>query len=198
MLKIGLTGGIGTGKSTVTALFAALAVAIIDADVIAHHLVASGQPALQRLRQVFGDEIIHHDASLNRRYLRQLIFADKQKKQQLEEILHPLIYAEITAQAALLESPYCLISVPLLIETQQTAMVDRVLVIDCPLALQISRVQSRDSLSLADVEMILSSQASRAEKLAWADEVIDNSKDRLNLAEQVKKLHNFYLSLSLT
>lgn len=196
MFKIGLTGGIGSGKSTVSTLFEEFNIPVIDADIIAHQLVAINQPALKQLAQTFGSDITNSDGSLNRSKLKQQIFSDTQKKQQLEAILHPLIYAQIKKQISTLKTAYCIISIPLLIETAKTGFVDRILVIDCPIELQITRVQQRDKLTEVQINSIISSQVSRTERLAVADDVIDNTKTALQLAQQVKKLHNLYLSLS--
>jgi dephospho-CoA kinase len=196
VLKIGLTGGIGCGKSTVTALFAQWQVPIIDADCIAHDLVAVGQPALAQLSMLFGEAIIQTDGSLHRARLRELVFSDAQKKQQLEALLHPLIFQAIKAQLSQLTAPYCIIAIPLLFETKMTALVDRVLVVDCPLEMQIERVQKRDALPIEKIHAIIASQASREFRLAHADDCLDNASTDNALAQQVKKLHNFYSSLS--
>lgn len=197
MLKVGLTGGIGCGKSTVSELFSDLGVPIIDADIIAHQLVEKGQPALTQLVQNFGEIILNEKGDLDRGYLRTLIFKHADKKQHLESLLHPLIYAQINTQIIQLNSPYCIICIPLLIETQKTANVDRVLVIDCMQQQQISRVIQRDALEKNQIEAIIATQASRKERLGFADDIIDNSKTPSQLAEQIKKLHNLYLSISL-
>lgn len=197
MLIIGLTGGIGSGKSTVTQLFADFSVPIIDADVIAHQITQPNQPALKLIAENISNETINNDGSLNRDKLRALIFSQPHQKQQLENLLHPLVYAEIAAQIAELNTAYCIVSVPLLIETQKTQTVDRILVIDCPEQQQIQRVMQRSQLTEVQVHAIMAAQASRAQRQAVADDIIDNSKSFIHLAEQVKKLHNSYLLLSL-
>ena len=197
MLIIGLTGGIGSGKSTVTQLFADFSIPIIDADVIAHQITQPNQPALKLIAENISNETINNDGSLNRDKLRALIFSQPHQKQQLENLLHPLVYAEIAAQIAELNTAYCIVSVPLLIETQKTQMVDRVLVIDCSEQQQIQRVMQRSQLTKAQVHAIMATQASRAQRQAVADDIIDNSNSFIHLAEQVKKLHNSYLLLSL-
>lgn len=198
MLKVGVTGGIGCGKSTVTQLFAQHNAPIIDADEIAHQVVALGQPVLAIIQQTFGANSLNADGSLNRVFMRDTIFSQPEKKIQLEAIIHPLVYQRIAQQVALLHAPYCLISIPLLFETQKTAVVDRVLVIDCPVAMQIQRVMARDKLTLARAQSIIASQVSRDFRLHHADDVIDNSQVTTALARQVEKLHNLYLSLSLS
>ncbi|WP_305909198.1 dephospho-CoA kinase [Methylomarinum sp. Ch1-1] len=196
MLRIGLTGGIGCGKSTVSKLFQQLGAPVIDADVIAHSLVTTGQPALRQLENAFGSEIINADGSLDRAALRERVFAEPAEKKKLENILHPLIYAQIEAEIRQLRAPYCIVSIPLLLETNMTTRIDRVLVIDCPVETQIARVKQRDGLSTELINRIIASQVSRDTRLSRADDIIDNSKTPRQLAEQVKKLHNLYLKWS--
>jgi len=196
VLKVGLTGGIGCGKSTVTALFKQLNVPVIDADEIAHQVVAIGQPALKLIQQIFGSDSLNADGSLNRNTIRELVFTDPEQKKKLEAIIHPLVYQTMQAEMALLIVPYCIISVPLLFETNRADFVDRVLVIDCPPETQIERVQKRDNLSPERVQSIIDSQVSRAFRLAHAQDIIDNTQSNAELAQQVEKLHNLYLSLS--
>jgi dephospho-CoA kinase len=196
MLKIGLTGGIGCGKTTVARLFAELGSPVIDADQIAHELVAKGQPALKQIDQQFDGGILHPDGSLNRSRLREIVFSDPAQKQKLESILHPLVYQSIQAELERLNAPYCIIAIPLLFETNMTHFVDRVLVVDCPVETQIARVRKRDQLSLERIRSIIDSQVSRDVRKSHADDLIDNSESDYRLAEQVKKLHNLYLSLS--
>ena len=196
MLKIGVTGGIGSGKSTVSQLFKELGVPVIDADIIAHQIVQPGQPSLIQLAKTFGSQFINPDGTLNRIKLRELVFSDPAQKKRLEKLLHPLIYARIAEEIEQLVSPYCIVSIPLLLETNMTASVDRVLVIDCCVETQIERVKNRDCLPIEEIRKIVASQVSRNERLARADDVIDNSNQAAQLAEQVKKLHNLYLKLS--
>ncbi|WP_031433773.1 dephospho-CoA kinase [Methylomarinum vadi] len=196
MLRIGLTGGIGSGKSTVSKLFQKLGIPVIDADLIAHQIVEPGQPALIQLAQTFGERFLNADGRLNRAELRKLVFSEPAQKKRLEQLLHPLIYRRIEEEIEKLDSPYCILSVPLLLETKMTSLVDRVLVIDCPVETQIERVKNRDGLPNEQIRSIIASQASREERLSCADDVIDNSKPAAQLAEQVKKLHNLYLKRS--
>lgn len=196
MLKIGLTGGIGCGKSTVTALFKHRNVPVLDADDIARQVVAVGQPALKLIQQTFGTDSLNADGSLNRDFIRELVFTYQEQKKKLEAIIHPLVYQTIQADLALLTAPYCILSIPLLFEVNRADFVDRVLVIDCPVATQIERVQKRDNLSPERVQSIIDSQVSRAFRLAHAEDVIDNTQSNAELAQQVEKLHNLYLSLS--
>jgi dephospho-CoA kinase len=199
VLKIGLTGGIGCGKSTVAELFAQLNVPIIDADVIAHQLVAIGQPALTKIQQQFGDDILLPEGALNRKLLAVRIFKDNAEKQKLELLLHPLIYNQIEQELSLIEASYCLICVPLLFETNMAHWVNRVLVVDCPVELQLQRVQQRDNTSPEKIQAIINSQVSRYYRQQHADDLIDNALEnpqQNTLAQQVKNLHNLYLSLS--
>ncbi len=196
MLKVGLTGGIGCGKSTVAKIFADFNIPVLDADEIAHRLVEKGQPALDQIQQEFGPAILNPDGSLNRPYLREIVFSDLKRKQKLESILHPLVYKTLQAELEQLNSPYCIISIPLLFETNMTGFVDRILVIDCPVEAQIERVKSRDNLTIERIQSIIDNQVSRAYRKAKAEDLIDNSTTDYRLAEQVKKLHNLYLSLS--
>ncbi len=198
MLRVGLTGGIGCGKSTVCRLFAELGVPIIDADVIARQLVAPGEPALNKLAANFGASILNADGSLNRAELRQLAFSDAGRKQQLDAILHPLIHDEIAARASELQTAYCILAIPLLLETRQKYVVDRILVVDCAPALQIERVMKRDNISVQQAEAIIATQVDRNLRLSAADDVINNSEAEDCLAEQVKNLHNLYLLLATT
>jgi dephospho-CoA kinase len=194
-LKVGLTGGIATGKTAVSNIFATLGVPIIDADVISHQLVARGQPALSEIVQTFGSEMLQSDGHLNRLALRQRVFSDVEERKKLEAILHPKIYAEILNQINQLDSRYCIISVPLLLETKQQHQVDRIAVVDSPVTLQYQRLEQRNGLSPKQIEQILRAQLSREIRLASADDVIDNSTDFNALTLQVHKLHEFYLSL---
>jgi len=196
MLKVGLTGGIGCGKSTVARIFADLNIPVLDADEIAHRLVEKGQPALARIQQEFGPDILRPDGSLDRKKLREYIFSDLKQKQKLESILHPLIYQTLQSELEQLVSPYCIICIPLLFETHMTHFVDRILVIDCPVETQIERVKIRDNLTGERIRSIIDNQVSRTFRTTKTDDLIDNSGSDYRLAEQVKKLHNLYLSLS--
>ncbi|MGR8951044.1 MAG: dephospho-CoA kinase [Gammaproteobacteria bacterium] len=196
MFKVGLTGGIGCGKTTMANLFAGLGVPVLDADQIACQLTAKGEPALDQIHQHFGERVLNPDGSLNRLQLKKIIFADAEQKVKLEAILHPLIFKAIDSQVGQLRSPYCILSIPLLFETKMEPIVDRVLVVDCPVELQIERVSKRDGLEIETIRSIIDSQVSRAYRRAHADDLLDNAQPYNTLAEQVKKLHNLYLSLS--
>jgi dephospho-CoA kinase len=197
VFKVGLTGGIGCGKSTVSKLFIELNVPILDADNIAHQLVEPGQAALLEISKAFGVKTLSPDGSLDRHYLRDIVFSDGKKKQQLENILHPLVFDVMLEKINHLDSPYCILSIPLLFESHMTDFVDRILVIDCPIETQIARVKARNNLTDATIRSIIDSQVNREYRLKHADDVIDNSdNNHCGLAEQVKKLHNLYLSTS--
>jgi len=191
-LKIGLTGGIGAGKTTVSKLFAQLGIPIIDADEIAHQIVAPGQPALKRIIETFGTNMIGPDSKLNRAKLREHIFADPEQRQRLETILHPSIREIMQAQVAAVQKPICLLSIPLIVETQQIDLVDRVLVIDCPVTLQHQRLINRDGLSSLQIEQIIQAQTHRSTRLAIADDIIYNDSDFNHLRQQVFKIHQIY------
>lgn len=193
MYKIGLTGGIGCGKSTVSNLFKKHGIPIIDADEIAHALVMPGQKALSQISECFGPNCITTDGHLNRASLREIIFNNAEKKHLLESIMHPLVYAEIGYQLNQLTGPYCMISIPLLIETKMQSLVDHILVIDCSMEMQINRVKLRNSLNDSQIMAIINSQVSRTERLAHADSIIDNTKDIIFLSKQVNNLHDQFL-----
>ncbi len=194
-LLIGLTGGIGTGKSTVCKLFAERGVAVIDADAVAKELVALDQPALQAIVQEFGKGIIDAKGRLRRDRLRSIVFSDPEQRKRLEKLLHPLILEEMLSRANRAEGPYCILCIPLLVETDQSSAVDRVLVVDAPQALQIQRVMERDHLTIDEIKAIMHAQASREDRLEAADDVIMNASDMTKLAEQVNALHQKYLAL---
>lgn len=198
MLIIALTGGIGSGKSTVAASFAQLNVPVIDADQLARELVVPGSPALAEIVRVFGTEMILKDGKLDRPRLRQLIFADRKQRLRLEAILHPGIYAEMRRRIQTLHGPYCVLVIPLLLETGETAIADRILVVDAPESLQRERTQTRDGLSDADLDAILNVQLSRAERLRAAADIIVNDGDLAQLKEQVAVLHRRYLDMAVS
>jgi dephospho-CoA kinase len=194
-LLIGLTGGIGTGKSTVCKLFAERGVAVIDADAVAKELVALDQPALQAIVQEFGKGIIDAKGRLRRDRLRSIVFSDPERRKWLEKLLHPLILEEMLSRANRTGGPYCILCIPLLVETDQSSAIDRVLVVDAPEALQIQRVMERDHLTTDEIKAIMHAQASREDRLEAADDVIMNASDMTKLAEQVNALHQKYLAL---
>lgn len=195
MLKIGLTGGIGCGKSTVSDLFAAYGIPVLDADIVSRELTAPGQPTLAVLAQEFGADIIE-DGHLNRAKLREAIFRLPERRRRLENILHPLIYRAMEESVAGLQTPYCILVIPLLIETGRQSMVDRILVVDCPPEIQRQRVMQRDGLSEEAFERIVAAQSSRAQKLAQAHDIVENRESTIQLKQQVERLHAAYLALA--
>ena len=196
MLVIGLTGGIGSGKSTVAELFADLGVAVIDTDIIAHELVTRGQPALKEITALFGSEILNPDGSLNRKSLRELVFNSEKKRLQLEAILHPRIREEVQRQLDALSVTYCIVVIPLLLETGQQNRAQRILVVDSTVDMQLARTTKRDDTNNEAVTKIIASQVDRQTRLAAADDIIYNEKSLDELKQQVLKLHQFYSQLT--
>lgn len=195
MFVVGLTGGIGSGKSTVAERFAELGVPVIDTDVIARDLTVPGSEAVAAIRDAFGAAVMQEDGSLDRAHLRRRVFADSGARRTLEAILHPRIRKAVVQAVAELHAPYALIVIPLLVETGAYAgILNRVLVVDCPEDTQIARVMARNDLSRAEVEAILAAQAGRAARLAAADDVIDNTGSTGVLPDRVRMLHQQYLA----
>ncbi|MFJ3483560.1 dephospho-CoA kinase [Pseudomonas sp. NPDC090202] len=192
---LGLTGGIGSGKSAAAQCFVDLGIHLVDADQAARWVVEPGRPALAQIAEHFGAGVLQADGTLDRAALRELIFKDPQQRVWLEGLLHPLIREEITRYLARAESPYAILVSPLLLETTQHTMVQRVLVIDVPEALQIQRTVLRDKTNEEQVRAILKAQASREERLSRADDVIVNDRDPAWLKSEVERLHHFYLTL---
>jgi dephospho-CoA kinase len=195
-LVVGLTGGIGSGKSTVSAVFESLGIPVIDADHLAHQLVEPGQPALDEIRDTFGEACIMPGGHLDRAFIRQRVFSNSKEKHRLEEILHPRIRNSIQNWIATLNSPYCIVVIPLLLETGQTDLVDRILVVDTSKNEQLKRVAVRDRLTHNVILAIMDTQADRESRLAAADDIIENSSDTASLKSQVKALHSYYLEIS--
>lgn len=195
-LRIGLTGGLGSGKSTVARLFAAHGVPVVDADEIAHRLTRPEAPAVQPIIAAFGNEVTTADGGIDRKRLAARVFGDPGQRRQLETILHPLIRAEMEREAHMLDAPYCLFVIPLLVEAGQRGLVDRALVVDTEERLQIERARARDGRSESQVRAILAAQASREQRLAIADDIIRNDGDHAALEQQVEALHHDYLALA--
>ncbi len=197
---VGLTGGIGSGKSTAAEIFATLGVAVVDTDVIAHELTAVDGAALPAIVAAFGSSVLRGDGTLDRAAMRRLAFADPSAKARLEGILHPLIRRASETRcrsAADSDSPYVLLVVPLLVESGAFRTVaDRVLVVDCDEAVQISRVMARSALSADEARAIMATQASRAQRLAAADDVLTNNEGLANLSAQIALLHPLYRDLA--
>ena len=198
MLRIGLTGGIGRGKSSVCTIFHELGVPIIDSDEIARDLVKPGSEALQQIAALFGDQVIQQDGSLDRPRMREIVFNDKGKREQLETLLHPLIRQEMQQQINLLDSVYVILAIPLLVEKGWQHQLDRVLVVDCSETLQKERAGKRDGSSIQTIERIIASQIQRDARIVAADDIIDNSGSLKSLRNQVEVLHHRYLALAPT
>ncbi|WP_339486616.1 dephospho-CoA kinase [Pseudomonas sp. EL_65y_Pfl2_R95] len=192
---LGLTGGIGSGKSAVAQCFIDLGVHLVDADQASRWVVEPGRPALARIAEHFGDGILQEDGQLDRSALRKLIFENAEQRRWLEMLLHPLINQEISQYLAQATSPYAILVTPLLVETGQHALTQRVLVVDAPETLQIERTLMRDNTSLAQVQAILGAQATRQQRLKIADDVLLNDRDLIWLRSEVERLHTFYLTL---
>jgi len=195
-LRIGLTGGIASGKSLVADMFAARGVPVIDTDVIARDVVRPGQPALQEIQRRFGDGVLDAAGRLDRRHLRELVFADDTKRTVLESILHPRIREAAVRQSAEAGGDYQVIVVPLLAESPMRQFMDRVLVVDCSEETQLQRLLERDAETEEQARRMLAAQASRQERLAIADDVIDNDGTIAEAARQVERLHRQYLQLA--
>lgn len=196
MLRIGLTGGIASGKSAVAKLFAALGVPIIDTDEIAREIVSPGSAVLDRIAARFGSGLVNGDGALDRAALRTLVFADPARRRELEAITHPAILERMRARSAAAAGPYQILAIPLLAEKGLRGEVDRVLVVDCDEETQVRRLQARDGTPLGEARAMLSAQASRAERRAIADDVIVNDGDLHALRDQVEKLHARYVAIS--
>ena len=191
MLKIAITGGAGTGKSTVARMFKELGAEVLDADAIAREAVAVGEPAWQELRRLYGEDYFHADGTLNRSRLAQLVFADPEERRRLDELIHPRVEAELQARVAELArrgAALVLVEVPLLFETGREAAFDRVIVVAAPEALQIRRLRGRDRRGEAEIRGILEAQWPLADKVARADYVVDNGETRRNTQQQVKNI----------
>lgn len=195
-MRVGLTGGIASGKTTVARLFAARGVTVIDTDEIAREVVAPGSAVLARVVEVFGPEVLNADGSLDRRRMREIVFADPAKRNALEGILHPAILEEMERRSARAAGPYHVLVVPLLIESDLVLRVDRVLVVDVTEATQLKRLLARDSESPSQALAILAAQVTPAERLARAHDVISNDGSLESLAGQVDELHVRYLALA--
>ena len=193
---IGLTGGVGSGKSTVADMFSALGVPVIDADQLAHELVAPGQVALEEIVATFGTAVIMANGELDRDAMRQRIYADPAQKSRLESILHPRIRQRIRTLLAGIKAHYTIVVIPLLLETNQADLVDRILVVDTPEKEQLKRVAARDGLSDNAVMAIINAQADRQTRLEAADDVIVNDQDISALTEHVQELHKYYMDIS--
>lgn len=195
-LVIGITGGIGSGKTTVANMFADLGVTVIDADDAARAVVARGEPAHQEIVEAFGRDILAPSGEIDRARMRDRVFSDPAKRERLEAIVHPRVYAELEKRLDRASGPYAIVVVPLLIETGGVDLVDRVLVVDTPEELQIERTRRRDGGTREAVEKILAAQIDRRSRLAAADDVIENAVSETALRDAVSMLHQKYLGAS--
>ena len=196
MLVVGLTGGIGSGKSTVADLFSRLGVPIIDTDILARKAVEPDQPALREIADYFGPSVVSDHNILNRKKLAEICFDDEASRKKLEEILHPRIRDLMQKEIDALHTAYAIVVIPLLVETGQNKNVDRVLVINSSTAQQVERVLNRDDRDKDQIESIIRAQASSEQRLALADDIIDNRNTPAELNKQVEDLHKKYLKLS--
>ena len=193
---VGLTGGIGSGKSAVADIFAGLGITVVDTDAVAHELTGAKGAAMPAIAAAFGADVLLPTGALDRAAMRRLVFGDPAVRLRLEGILHPLIRRESLARCQAAVSPYVVLAVPLLVESGvYRQIVRQVLVVDCAEAVQVERVMARSGLTAGEVRRIMSAQVSRAERLAAADDVIDNNGDLAALAPQVEALHRRYLDL---
>lgn len=195
-MRVGLTGGIGSGKSAVAGRFNRLGVPLIDADIITRELMLPGSPAWEQIVARFGRTITGPDGHLDRKALRRIIFEDQQARYDLERILHPAVREEIHNQLGRITAPYCIVVVPLMVESSMTKMFERIIVVDCDERSQIERVMHRDGNSEQEVRRILSSQASRKARLDIATDVIQNTGKFGDLDREVERLHHFFLDLA--
>lgn len=193
---VGLTGGIGSGKTTVANLFAAFGISLVDADIVARAVVAPGQPALMAIAEHFGADYILADGNLNRALLRQAIFSDGAAKIWLDQLLHPLIRQQIITQLQQATSAYVLLVAPLLIENGLTALIDQLLVVDLEPSTQVIRTTQRDQVSSEQVMSIMAAQCDRARRLALADQIIHNDQGPEALPQKVAELHQIYLAMA--
>ncbi len=194
---VGLTGGIGSGKSSVGRAFEQRGIAVIDADALAHGLTQPGGLAMPAIRAAFGDEFVDASGAMDRAKMRALVFADPAAKARLEGILHPVIRGETLRLANAATSPYVILMIPLLIESGVArSRCDRVLVVDCPEDEQVRRVMTRSGLSADEVRAIMATQATRAQRLSGADDVLDNGGSPDGIEPQVERLHRTYLALA--
>lgn len=195
-LRIGLTGGIGSGKSEASRHFATLGVPVIDTDIIARELVSRGQPALAEIAAEFGDAILDEQGNLDRARLSGIVFSDSSRRRQLEDILHPRIRDKAVALSEQCDAAYCLIVIPLLVERARDYPLDRILVIDTPVALQYQRIARRDGMSQQQIASILATQSDRDSRLRAADDVVVNDGDLAELHRKIDQLHRRYLKLA--
>ncbi len=192
--RVGLTGGIGCGKTTVSDRFASHGVTVVDADLIAHEVTRAGEPVVVAIRETFGTDMVDADGVLDRAALRRVVFDDPDKRRQLESLLHPVIRERMNARAAAADSPYCILSIPLLVESHNAARVDRILVVDAPEVMRRQWIRERSGLDDTQIDAIIDAQATREERLRVADDVIVNDGSIEQLHQRVDATHLRYLA----
>jgi dephospho-CoA kinase len=195
-LAIGLTGGVASGKSTVALLFERLGAPVLDADLVGREVVAPGSPALARIAERFGPAFLLADGGLDRRRMRERVFADPAALRELEAITHPLIRERIRAWRDAQATPYCMLSAAILVEARMDVLVERILVVDVPVEAQLARLVGRDGIAEPLARQMIAAQASREQRLARAHDVLDNTGPESGLAPQVERLHQLYLRLA--
>ncbi|MAR00564.1 MAG: dephospho-CoA kinase [Oceanospirillaceae bacterium] len=196
MFVLGLTGGIGSGKTAASNFFASLGILVVDADIVAREIVEPGKPAWQAIKDRFGDDALQQDGTLNRAWLRQKVFAEPDERKWLESQTHPRIRDEIISQLAAATSPYAVLASPLLFESRQNELADRTLVIDVPEETQVERASHRDSNQAEQIRRIIAAQMPRQERLDRADDSVDNSGSLEDLHQHLRPLHQMYLQLA--
>ena len=195
-LTIALTGGIGSGKTSIASIFKSLGVPIIDSDTISKEIILPGKPCFKDIVNEFGEEMLTNKGTIDRYKLRDIIFNNDKARIKLENITHPIIFKNIDIQTSLINYPYCLVIVPLLIETKSVKYFDKVLLVDTLENIQFERVSKRDSMSPTLLRKIIKTQATRSERLKYADDIIENNNEIGNLNEYINILHKKYLTLS--
>ncbi|OGT46832.1 MAG: dephospho-CoA kinase [Gammaproteobacteria bacterium RIFCSPHIGHO2_12_FULL_38_11] len=193
---VGLTGGIASGKTTAARMFKELGIPIIDADEISHQLTKQNEIGYKKIVEHFGESILHEDNTINRKKLRRIIFQNKMQKKWLENLLHPLIRAEMTDAISKVKSPYCICVIPLLTESKGIEFIDRVLLVDTPLKIQIERAKNRDKTNIKAIQKIIDAQASHQARLKIADDILSNDSDLDTLRRHVAQFNSEYLSIS--
>ena len=196
VLTVALTGGIGSGKTSIASIFKSLGVPIIDSDTISKEIILPGKPCFKDIVNEFGEEILTNKGTIDRYKLRDIIFNNDKARIKLENITHPIIFKNIDIQTSLINYPYCLVIVPLLIETKSVKYFDKVLLVDTFKNIQFERVSKRDSMPLTLLRKIIKIQATRSERLKYADDIIENNNEIGNLNEYINILHKKYLTLS--
>ena len=196
VLTIALTGGIGSGKTSIASIFKSLGVPIIDSDTISKEIILPGKPCFKDIVNEFGEEILTNKGTIDRYKLRDIIFNNDKARIKLENIIHPVVFKNIDTEISLINYPYCLVIIPLLIETKSTERFDRILVIDALESLQFERIVKRDDISPILIKKIIKTQAKRKERLRYANDIIVNNDTIMNLNKSINTLHKKYLGLS--